>query len=208
MQQVPGNISNEDLQQWLSSCYFYHRIPKTGKYELSFMTMQHLPNGHGTWMVQHVHNDELIPLPPANELWCHWPVGGAINWVLRKCAVFTERLPKKQWKRSFCTSYYTVKKLGGLLSAEDTAYRSSKKSAIELMEPTYYSYSTITKDLFPQGWESAAVNPQITIVNGDLPKVYFNSELVGKITQDKTLYINNRSVARYVVPHFDGLVRY
>lgn len=208
MQQIPGNISNEDLNQWLQHSYFYHREPKTAKFRLSILCHIPQPNGGILNGIQHLDNNEMIPMPSPDELYCHWPVGGAINWPSKHYAVYAERLPKKQWKRSYIQSYYSIKKLGGLTPSEVSLYRSTTGAAKDMMEPVYYSYSTIKKELFPLGWESAAITPQLTIIGGDIQKIYFNTNLVGKITQDNQLYINNRTLQRYIFPHFDGLVRY
>ena len=207
MKQVPADLSQDDLHQWLSNCYFYHRIPATGKYELSYLSpVAGAGGGHSAWGVQHIASGDIIPIPHTDELWCHWPIGGAINWPHLQYSVYVERLPRKQWKRSYCGSYYSVKRIGTTVGPEFQMHKTNRQAVVALLEPTYYSYTQIIRELFPNGWESAAINSQLTILKGDLPKVYFNKDLVGKVTPDKQLFLTDRALRRYLLPHFDGLV--
>lgn len=200
MQQIPANLSMDDLQQWLGHCYFYHRLP-TGEFKLSVLCST--PGGPG---IIHVDDNVTLEMPPTNQLFCHWPIGGAINWPHTKYAVYTERNPRKQWKRSFYPQYYTIRRLGYPITHEFQVEKNNTKSIMQILRPTYYPYTQAIYELFPDGWESVALTPQITLVPGELTKVYYNRDLVGKITKQNTLFLTEPTLRRAIIRHLDGLV--
>lgn len=204
MQPIPSTISQDDLHQWLSNCYFYHFTD--GQMKLSYLCHVHGPNGSPVHGIHHILDGSKIPLPDPGELWCHWPHGGAINWPHTRYAVYAERKPRKQWRRSFYLSCYGLSRPGFVSTPDFQAHKTTTESIVALAEPKYYSYTQIVNELFPGGWASAAINPQITVINGERKKIYFNQTLVGKITPDNYLYLTDESVRRQIVRNLDGIV--
>lgn|SRR3990167_5198231 len=202
MQPVPTNLSADDVHGWLSGCYFYASNPET--YESCVST---LLGSAGNYAIQNIQTGATRPLTNLSGLYCHWPIGGAINLVRAKYAIYAERIPRKQWKRTFCPSCYTLRRLGASAPYGLSGPNKHNHSIIAaIFEPAYFTYTEAKQTLFPSGWESVALTPQLTIVPGDIFKVYFQRELVGKVTRDNTLFVTDRSLRRQLLPHFDGLV--
>lgn len=198
MQQVPANLSQEDLHQWLHGCYFYvSRRPN----EQLLCTLVGSAQPNVPHSAQSLATDEMIPITNPEYITCFWPPTGAVNLPHRQYSIFIERQPRKQWKRSFNPSCYSFRRVGVGSNGFDSGGEKGNISTIEcVIAPKFYSFGE-AKRMFDQGWSSVAITPQLTVVNGDIIKVYWQRDLIGKVLRDGSLYVHDESMYRYVSPH-------
>ncbi len=216
MQQVPENLSADDLHQWLHGCQFFFRTANGDMQLANFVSASDRlarlgetqneaapPPVHSAQLVE---SGEIIPILNPSWVYCFWPEGGAVNLPAQRFAIYVERLPRKQWKRSCNVGCYSYRRLGaGSRGFDQNREKHNTDTLRAIVNPTYYAYKE-ARGMLDSGWASVAVNPQLTLVGGELLKVYFQKELVGKVLRDNTLYLSDYRLRRYLLPNFDGLV--
>ena len=101
MQQLPEDISREDLSQWLGRGFFYADVPEVGRVLCSLVEV-HDPN-----------TVYVIPLGTRNpvrvrreDIWSHWPLCGCIN--TQHGALYVQRKVERQWRRVYSGRFVTI----------------------------------------------------------------------------------------------------
>lgn len=183
--------STDDVAQWVHGGYFLFDSKKYGKLKIASLvagpgTTQGTPDGTG-WAVKLLPEGDIESFTDQNKIHPTWPMCGATNLVYTRNAVWVDRLPKKQWKRTFVFNCVGVMDASGS-SHTYSEYPSYEKHLVcSIFEPTYFSY----KEFKTNDWSTGAISPSIVLRRSSNEiKVYLYADYVGSIKKDKFFAIN------------------
>ena len=174
MQPVPDDLHPDDREQWLLQGIFLIRI--NGELSPAIMCDRggYLPDGmfivqsqHDGWLGQHAVTNAMA--------FTHWPMCGAINPDGSPFAVIVERLPRKQFTRTFAPSLCKIriprhqemiKKYGHeVVRSFNTWTPPIVKALFDPVYPTYRQARALLEER-----SSVALSPLLMIVRDDFGK--------------------------------------
>lgn len=211
MNPLPSDIVAKDVSQWLSEGWFYAEYSKN---LFRIGRLLHVSPDNNTAIVTFLgkeFKDELML--PFDKLYTHWPQCGAINILPSeeqtwhgKFAMSLLRLQKKQWKRTYNSYCLKVRVISDV--ADHFNYGADSEPVIKAaFDPQYFSYTHAVKHMFPDGWRSVAITPNI-IVSADKSNsqmVFLDGEVIGTISGTRFTCFNP-GLKRRLLQHFDYLV--
>lgn len=196
--------NTDDVSQWVQGGYFLFDSAKYGKLKIASlcagpsMTVG-TPSGSG-WAAKLLPEGDIEAFSDQNKIHPTWPMCGAINLVHTRNAVWVDRLPKKQWKRTFVFTCISIVDAAGSTVPYANMPAYEKNLICSIFEPLYFSY----KDFKNNDWATGAINPALVLRRGieDI-KVYLYADYVGSIKKDKFTAISP-TIERKVLQQLGG----
>lgn len=196
--------NHDDILQWVSGGYFLLDSKKYGKLKIaSLVAGPGMPSGSvvgGHWTAKLWPEGDLETFSDSHQIHPTWPMCGAINIVCTKNAVWVDRLPKKQWKRTFMFNCTTVTNAQGSDKVYEQAVAYEKQLVCSIFEPEYFTY----KQFKAMDWATCAINPS-TVLHKTAAgiKVYLYADYVGVIKKDN-FHALSPTIARRVMQQLGG----
>lgn len=215
MLSLPQGISSRDIRQWLQEGWYFVEYKNGEKAVACLLGVTE----DGT-RINSLTTDGMKVTSNPRQVYPHWPTCGALNVPVMRCAVYLERCPRRQWKRTYtsrCLKVIVPGALdlygGGFISSPNPSISANMNYIVtEAFNPQYFSYRE-AKRLFNlqeshRRVGSVALNQNVIVVwRGDqLPFVYYRARLIGKICDDQ-LITHNEVLARHIIGAFNGDVR-
>lgn len=186
MVELPEDMTEDDLHQWLSEGYcLYHG--KAWAYWGDAET-----NDDGQVRRFGLVRDDGVTHVSLDEVQCFWPICGAINitkWGIG-IGVYVERRQRRQWRRTFNANCVQVEVPNQWVVQQ--AFKSKRhpvhgvrqitlEMVDELFSPTYPSVREAVESIASGRAISVAVTPQVTLVGDGKGQhaVYYRTTLVG-----------------------------
>ena len=196
---IPDNISPDDIGQWLYGGVCLARQPDgewmpcvVDRVEDSYFAGDKI-----RWIVLgRLASDGFVMRQRVKQedLRAHWPLCGSINVPHHRIATHVERVPSKQYKRTFNSRQlaftlprsWDIRRSRGTTPAQRCT-AASNEVVSALFKPTYPVDYEDALAMLADGWLSVAVNPRI-IVAGDIigkRMIYYRGQLAATIHGDR-----------------------
>lgn len=101
MQQLPTDLSRQDITQWLRGGFFYADLPDKPR---TLVTFGEAHDGNSL-VVMCRERGAVYQVPPS-AIWTHWPMCGSINTP--HGALYVQRRVERQWRRVYSGRYVTI----------------------------------------------------------------------------------------------------
>lgn len=208
---LPEGITTDDISQWLSGGICMVQLP--GEKEFQPAAMERVIDH--TLLQVRLMSDEWAARRdvPVTAVRAHWPMCGSVNVQEHKCATHVERLPEKQYRRTFSTRlmHYTVPRAWDIQKrfglATERALRSGSNAVLRgIYKPMYPANYDEALTMLASGWLSVAINPRIIVAGDDAGKrmIYYRGELAATITGDEALAVSDDLTTLLVDKATDG----
>lgn len=191
---LPEGISRDDIGQWLYGGICLARPSSQEPFVAAVMdrTMTG-PNDRPSALSVRLITDgfEDSRIVAIEDVRAHWPMCGSVNVQDRRVAVHVERLPARQYKRTYNSRQVSIR----VPRAWDVRRRIGENGLREvrsqtvpllraLFDPTYPKNVGEAFDMLSDGWLSVALNPRIIVAGDDVGKrmVYYRGKLAATMT--------------------------
>jgi len=190
--ELPDGINPDDIGQWLYGGVCLYR-GSDGTYTPAIMDrVLTRDNGSLYARIRIVEDNFEAPLNvDPYTLYAHWPLCGSVNVAAYQCALHVERLPARQYKRTFngrqvkfhLPRAWDVRKRVGQ-SGYSILQNVNRDTVLALFRATYPESTEAAFEMLGNGWLSVAVNPRVIIAGDDLGKrmVYYRGQLAATMT--------------------------
>lgn len=187
---LPEGISPDDIGQWLYGGVCVVVRPGTEPIPAMVDRVLDRTTVRAKLSTTDFLANESVPL---SCVYAHWPMCGSINLPQSRIATHCERIPAKQYKRTFNSRQvqyvlpraWDVRKMFGS-RISNAAMTSSAEVIGALFKPWYPENFEAALELLGSGWLSVAVNPRIIIAGDDVGKrmIYYRGQLAATINGD------------------------
>ncbi len=194
MIELPEGISPDDIGQWLYGGVCLHKMDDGACVPAVMDRVLEHENGTHYARIRLATDNftEFLSVAPSS-LYAHWPMCGSINLAAYKCALHVERLPARQYKRTFNSrqvkfnlprAWDVRKRLGQRAVAAMTSVNRDTVEA--LFAPTYPENLEAALEMLGNGWLHVALNPRVILAGDDLGKrmVYYRGQLAATMNGD------------------------
>lgn len=214
---LPEGISRDDIGQWLYSGICMAKLSMDGEYRpavLDRVTEEDRTELGYTARVRLLDDGfDITHIIPTEFLAGHWPMCGSVNVEEHRVAVHVERLPARQFKRTFNARQvaihvprpWEVRKVRGNSAAD--ALRVSSPCIIQAtfypVYPTHFEEALVK---LSEGWLSVAINPRIIIAGDDIGKrmIYYRGKLAATILGEQISPVADVTTCRLIDKVLEG----
>lgn len=205
---LPDGISRDDIGQWLYGGVCIHIAPNGVSTPAVMDRVTEDRSGATKVRIRLMGDGFIEPVSVyPSELRGHWPMCGSINVEQYHCAVHVERIPARQYKRTFNSRQVKFmlprmwdvrKRFGSAVSASMT--QASPGVVGSLFNPTYPESYEAALEMLGSGWLSVALNPRIIVAGDDLGKrmVYYRGELAVTINGEWASPVADTTTCRII----------
>ena len=152
-----------------------------------------------------------------DSLWAHWPLCGSVNVEAHKCAIHVERLPARQYKRTFNNRQVKVhlprgwdlrKRLGSHVVTQ--MMQVSTETVRALFLPSYPESVEAAFERLGNGYLSVALNPRVIVAGDDLGKrmVYYRGQLAATMQGEYLSPVADLTTCRIINRSLNGRFRW
>jgi len=210
MFQVPRDDDFADIRQWLNGGLFCDEAGIA--YKFTGMGEDRRATG---WPV---YPDESLAVAPRNfrqsEIYLHWPLCGAVNNKNKKFALYVQRLPRRQYARTFCPQqvevlvprgYEVLARIGTRRNSLDA---NSNEVLRALFYPEYPANYEEAEQWLEDGWLSVALTRRVTLVKAEGKLLVFDGMThVGHVMHRKLCPFTSTHHTLKVLKAFKGALQ-
>lgn len=166
MARLPDDMNMHDIDQWLGGTWFKAKIGDEVR------VCRLIEADYGCACVEDI--DGVVHQEvPLEDIRLHWAMCGSLN-VSPTFALYAGRIPRRQWRRSYCASSlavvvpdeWAVMRAVGSRAYREIANRSSLNIVRAAFNPIYPDVGEAIESLRCSGVASIATSPHVIISGG------------------------------------------